>query len=191
MSLSDASCLPAHLKNALPLPLVAPLCCTPLVVHSGWLLCCLSSPRHLLPACASASHCTTASHCTPLAPLVRLVVASPLVTPPSPVCLSLRLSLHSHLFLCPSYASCPDGCCLTSCHAAAFDQLVHPPLIALLVWLIVVSPLVTPPPRPLIAPWPLIPPLLRLLSGWFLHPLLFCCHLLSICTFASQHTAAS
>jgi hypothetical protein len=100
-------------------PFVAPLCCAPLVVHSGWLLCCLLSRRRLSSTCASASHCTAACHCAPLAPLVRLVVASPLITPPSLVRLRLCLSSHHHLLLGPSYA---------------------------FVWMVVMSPLVTLPP---------------------------------------------
>jgi hypothetical protein len=82
----------AGTSNVTPSPLVAPHCCTPLVVHSGWLSCRFSSRHSLLSACASVSHRTAASHCAPLAPLVRLVTAAPLVTPPSPVRLCLRLS---------------------------------------------------------------------------------------------------
>ncbi len=119
MSLSDASRLPAPETLVAPSPLVAPLCCAPLFVHSGWLLCHLSSRHRISSACASASHHTAASHCDPLAPLVRLVVALPLITPPSPVRLHLCLSLHRHLLSRPSYASFPAGCCVTSRHAAA------------------------------------------------------------------------
>ncbi len=91
MSLSDTSCLPAPPTLVTPSPLVATLCCTSLIVHFGWSLHHLSSRRHLPSAwaSASASHCTAAFH---PAPLVRLVVVSPLVTLPSPV----RLHTTSH-----------------------------------------------------------------------------------------------
>jgi hypothetical protein len=106
-------------------------------VHSGWLLCQLLSRCHLSSTCASSSHCTAASHRAPLVPLVRLVVVLPLVTPPSPVRLCLRLSSHRHLLSHPSYASCPAGCPVTSCHAAASRQPASPPVIVPLVWLVV------------------------------------------------------
>jgi hypothetical protein len=67
------SCLPV------PPPLIPPL----LRLLSGWLLSCLSSRCCLPSACASTSY-----H-APLPPLVRLVVPSPLVTPPTPIQLCL------------------------------------------------------------------------------------------------------
>jgi hypothetical protein len=138
------------------------------LAHTGWLSCHLSSHCRLSSTCASASHRTAASHCTPLVPLVRLVVALPLVTPPPPVHLRLCLSSHHRLLPRPSYASCPAGCHVTSCHAAASRQPASPPLIAPLVRLVVASPLVMPLSPPHIALPPLIAPLLRLLSGWLL-----------------------
>ncbi len=65
-----------------PLPIVAPLSLvTPLMGFlSGWLLCSLPSHHHLPSAGASASHCIiTSHHGLPLVPLVRLVVALPLL----------------------------------------------------------------------------------------------------------------
>ncbi len=109
------SCHAATSHQPAPPPLLAPL----LRFLSGWLLCCLLSHRRLPSTCTSASHCAAASHHAPLAPLFRLFVASPLVTPPSPVCL-------------PSASHC-----ITASH--------HAPL-APLVWLVVALPLVTPPP---------------------------------------------
>jgi hypothetical protein len=102
---ANASRLPAPLPLITPLPLTAPRLC----LLSGWLL------RHLSSSCASASRCA------PLAPLIRLVVASPLITPPPPpVCLHLRLST-------------------TASH--------HAPLVPL-VRLVVASPFAMPPPPP-------------------------------------------
>jgi hypothetical protein len=65
------SCPPSSLVRS---PLICP----------GCLLCHLSSCHHLLSACASSSHCTTPSYCA-TAPLVRLVVALPLITPTPPI----------------------------------------------------------------------------------------------------------
>ncbi len=97
---------------------------------------CLSS-RHSCASCPAGCyvtfcHATTASHClrfhlslchclssAPLPPLFRLVVASPLVTPPSPV----RLPSASHR--------------TTASHRAP---------LAPYVWLVVALPLVTPLP---------------------------------------------
>ncbi len=90
-----------------PPPLIVPLS----RFLSGWLSRRLSSHRRLLSTCASTSHRTAASHPTPLTPFVWLVVESLLVMLPSPVCLCL------HLSSCPSRASCPAGCRVTSCHA--------------------------------------------------------------------------
>jgi hypothetical protein len=98
-----ASHLPAPLPLIAPPPLTAPLSS----LLSGWLLHHLSSRHRLPPACTSASQCTATSHCTPLARLVRLVVASPLITPMPPVCQCLQLLLHSCLLLRPSHASHP------------------------------------------------------------------------------------
>jgi hypothetical protein len=75
-------------------------------------------PHHFVSAC------TSASHLTPLAPLVQLAVALPLITPPPPICLRLRLSLH------PSHASCPAGCRVASHHTAASHGPVPLHLIA-------------------------------------------------------------
>jgi hypothetical protein len=67
---------PAPLPLIAPPPLTAPL----LRLLSGWLLPLFWSRCHLPFSYASASHCA------PLAPLVRLVVGSPLIMPPpSPV----------------------------------------------------------------------------------------------------------
>ncbi len=69
-------------------------------------------------------------------------VVSPLITPPPPVHLRLRLSSH-RLSPRPSCASCLAGCRVTSHHAATSYPPAPPPIIAPLV---VASPLVTPPP---------------------------------------------
>ncbi len=98
-----------------PPPLIPPLSC----FLSGWLLHRLSSHCHLSSTCASTSHCTAASHHAPLMPLVWLVVASLLATPPPPIHLRLRLSL------CPSRACCPAGCCLTARHATTASHCLH------------------------------------------------------------------
>jgi hypothetical protein len=168
---------------------------------SGWLSCHFSSRRHLLSACAFASHCAplvplfrlldasplvtpaprtvacasashwdAAFHPAPLTPLFWLVVVSPLVAQPPPVRLRLRLSSHHRRSSRPFHAFCLAGCCVASCHAAAF----HPPA-----------------PLPLIALLPLIAPLSRLLSGWLLCCLLSRHRLPSACASASQYTAAS
>jgi hypothetical protein len=139
-----------------------------MLAHSGWLLCHLSSHCRLSPACASASHCTAASHCAPLTPLVQLVVALPLVTLPSPNRLRLRLSLHRHLLLCPSCASCQAGCCVASGHTAVSRLPALPPLIA---------------------PAPIIAPLLHLLSGWLLRHLSTRRHPPSACVSASHRAS--
>jgi hypothetical protein len=109
-----------------PLPPILPL----LGLSSGWLLHCL--------------------------PLVRMVVASPLLMLPPPICRHLCLSLRRHLFSCPSpcIASCTSSmayCCVASPHTAASHLQGPPPLLVPLtlvplVWLVVVSPLLTPPP---------------------------------------------
>jgi hypothetical protein len=91
-------------------PLTAPLLC----LLSGWL------SRHFSSCCHLPSTCASASHCTHLTPLVRLVVASPLVMPPPP---PIACASASH--------------CATASHRA--------PLVPLF-WLVVASPLVMPPP---------------------------------------------
>jgi hypothetical protein len=132
---ATASRLPAPLPLIAPPPLIAPLSC----LLSGWLSRCLSSHRRLPSACASASHRTATYYRAPLTPLVRLVVASPLVIPPPPVNLRLRLSSrllsgwllhyllsrrhlrlssHRRISLHPSCASYLAGCCISSRQAA-------------------------------------------------------------------------
>ncbi len=97
-----------RLVVALPLLTLPPPICRRL---SLWhrLLCLLSvwlvatsscfSHRHLLSASASASHRTVASCHAPLRPLVRLVKASPLLTPPPPICGIIENSQRSGLML--------------------------------------------------------------------------------------------
>jgi hypothetical protein len=137
-----------------PLSTLSPLTALLLRLLSGWLLCHLLSCRRLPSACSSASHCTPASHCNPLRPLVWLVVMLSLITPPSSICRRLHLSLHCRLSLCPSGASCPAGCHVTSCRTATSRPPAPLPLIAPLsplmplVRLVVPSPLVTPPRPP-------------------------------------------
>jgi hypothetical protein len=161
------SCHAAASHLPVPPPLIAPpfLIVPPSRHLSGWLLCCLLSRCRLLSACASTSHCTSASHHTPLAPLIRLVVVSPLIMPPPPVRPCLRLSLHHRLSPCPSHTSCPAGCCITFYHAVAS----RPP-----------------------APLPLIVPISRFLFGWLSCHLLSRRRCLwSTCVSPSHSTAAS
>jgi len=75
---------PHAAASHLPAPLIAALPLVPLV----WLIVASSrfSQRHLPSASASASHRATASCHAPLGPLVWLVKASPLLTPPPPIC---------------------------------------------------------------------------------------------------------
>ena len=148
----------SHLPPLLdaPLPLVLPL----LLLLSGWLLHCLSSCRRV--------------------PCQRLL-------------LRRRLSL---LYSC---ASCLAGCRINSPHAAVSHLPAPSPgglgpgggslgaaafssrraitfcsaALVPLIWLVVVSSLLTPlhplpAPPPLVTPLPLVPPLSRLLSGWLL-----------------------
>jgi hypothetical protein len=121
---SIASCHTAVSRLPAPPPLIAPPPIIAPLLHllSGWLLCHLSSRRHLPSACvstslcascpagccitschaaASASYCTAASHCTPLAPLIRLVVVVSLVMLPPPIRLRLRLSAHAASYHAP------------------------------------------------------------------------------------------
>ena len=114
-----------------------------------------------------------------------------------------RLLLRRRLSFLRSCASCTAGCHIDSPHtavshlpallpgglgpgggslwAAAFSSrravTFCSAALAPLIWLVVVTPLLTPShplpaPPPLVAPSPLVPPLLRLLSGWLLcrHP---------------------
>ncbi len=144
---------------AAPLPLVLPL----LPLLSGWLL-------HRLSSCCHVP--------------------------------CQRLLLRHRLSFLRSCASRPAGCCIGSPHAAVSHLPATLPgglgpggkslgatifssrhtvascsaALAPLIWLVVVSPLLTPlhplpAPPPLVAPSPLVPPLSRLLSGWLL-----CCH---------------
>jgi hypothetical protein len=57
------------------------------------------SRRHLPSAGASASHCAVTSCHAHLGPLVRLVKASPLLTPPPPICGIIESSQRSGLML--------------------------------------------------------------------------------------------
>ncbi len=148
MSLSDASRPPVPPTLIALLPLVASLCCTHLVVHSGWLLCRLLSCRQLPSACTSASHCTAASHCAPLAPLVRLIVASmsrrhlPSACASASHCTPLvplvRLVVSSPLVTPPP----PPIACASDSHCAAASHCA--PLVPLF-RLVVASPLNMPP----------------------------------------------
>jgi hypothetical protein len=136
---------PAPLPLIAPQPLTTPLLC----LLSSWLSHHFSSCRHLLSACASASHRT------PPVPLVWLIVALTLIMPPPSNHLRLCLSSHCCLSLHASCASFPAGCCVTSRHAAAsrppalclsLHFASHRAPLAPLVWLVVTSPLVMPLP---------------------------------------------
>jgi hypothetical protein len=61
--------------------------------------CCIFRPLHPLSLLLRglSSRCAVASHSNSLAPLVRLVVAPSLLTPPPPFCRCLRLSWRSRL----------------------------------------------------------------------------------------------
>jgi hypothetical protein len=63
--------------------------------------CCVFRPLHPLSSMLRGltSHCAIASHSASLVPLVRLVVASPLLTPPPPICRHFHLSSRRHLSL--------------------------------------------------------------------------------------------
>jgi hypothetical protein len=139
------SCPPVPLPLITPPPLTVPLLC----LLSGWL------SHHFLSCCHFPSTCTSTYHCAPLAPLVRLIVASPLVTPPLPpvACASashcaaashraplaplFRLVVASPLVMLP-----PVRLPSTSHHTTAS----HCAPLAPLVWLVVTLPLVMPPP---------------------------------------------
>ncbi len=128
----------------------------PLVLH------CLSTlSRHRLPS-GGTSPCPLLAMPLPLSVplcfsgalashLPWLFVVSPLVMPLPPICLCLCLSL------CPSCASCLAGCHVASHHADAS----HPPV-----------------PQALVAPLPLVTPLLCLSST------------LAVCCVASPHEGA-
>ncbi len=196
-------------------PIIVPLLC----LLSGWLLHYLSSRCHLLSACISASHpascpagccvtsChtavsashgTTASHSTPLAPLIQLVVASPLITPPPPVPLRLRLSAHRYLIPRPSHDKRRESLTPLIRVVVTLHLVMPPPPVHLRLCLSLhhhlslrpscasylhvcciasrhAAPSHPPAPPPLIAPPPLTAPLLHLLSGWLL------------CHFSSHH----
>ena len=145
---------------AAPLPLVLPL--SPLL--SGWLLHRLSSchrvlcqrlllHRHLSFLCSRASCLAGCRIDSPHTAMSHLPAPSPGWLGPGGGSLGAA-----------AFSSC---CAVTSCSAA----------LAPLIWLVVVSPLLTPShpltaPPPLVASSPLVPPLLRLLSVWLLchHP---------------------
>jgi hypothetical protein len=86
-------CLSSHHRLLLPAPpplIAPPPLTTPLLrLLSDWLSRHFLSRHHLPFACTSPSHCTAASHCASLTPLVWLVVASLLITPPPLVRLRL------------------------------------------------------------------------------------------------------
>ena len=143
---------------AAPLPLVLPF--SPLL--SGWLLCCCLSSRRRVPCQRlSLRRCLSVLRSCPSCP-----AGCRIDSPHGAV---------SHLL-----ASLPGGLgpCGRSLWAAAFSS--HRALVSCsaalmpLVWLVVALPLLTPSnplpaPPPLVAPSPLVPLLLRLLSGWLLH----------------------
>jgi hypothetical protein len=132
------SCLPRLVVVLPPINLQLCDCCPPLPLLP-MVGCCIFCPLHCLSflLCSFSSCYANASRSASLGPLVQLLVTSP--------------------------PSCPAGCCscITSPHAAASHLPATLPLIALspfviplsmpsplapLVWLVVVSPLLTPPP---------------------------------------------
>jgi hypothetical protein len=125
---SHASCLP-QLVVKLPLVLRRRL-------SSGATICppLVTLPPLVVPLFFS-------SGALPSCPL-RMFVVSPLMTPPPPVCLCLRLSLHRPLSLHPSYISCLAGCCVAShyvdvfCPPAPLTLVTPLPLVALLICLL-------------------------------------------------------
>ncbi len=101
----------------------------------GWLLHLLPAPLSRIAVAWLSSHCAITSHSASLGPLVWLIVALP--------------------------PTCPAGCCIASPHTTTSHLMVPLPIIAPLtlvmplsmpsplaplVWLFVVSPLLTPPP---------------------------------------------
>jgi hypothetical protein len=143
---ATASCQPAPPPLIALLSLIVPLS----RLLSGWMSRHLSSHRCLPSACPSASKRTPTYYCAPLTPLVRLVVASLLITLPPPI--HLRL----HLSSCPSRAlvrlvvasplvmpPLPLVACASASHCAIASHC--DPLVPLFC-LVVTSPLVMPPP---------------------------------------------
>ena len=107
---SGHSSRPSQVVVSLPLLTPPPPICRRLSLRHR--LSCLSSVRlvvpsprfsrrHLPSASASASHRAVASCHAPLGPLVRLVKASPLLTPPPPICGIIESSQQSGLTLVP------------------------------------------------------------------------------------------
>ncbi len=101
---------PSQVVVALPLLTPPPPICRRLSLRHR--LSCLSSVglvvpspcfsrRHLPSASASPSHRAVASCHAPLGPLIRLVEASPLLTPPPPICGIIESSQRSGLMLVP------------------------------------------------------------------------------------------
>jgi hypothetical protein len=100
---------PLNVRLVVVLPLLTPP--PPICRHLTLRLSCLSSirlvvlsprfsRRHLPSASASASHRAVASSChTHLGPLVRLVMASPLLTPSPPIGRIIESSQRSSLML--------------------------------------------------------------------------------------------
>ena len=111
--------------------------------------CCIASP-HAAASPAKASCCAVASRSASLPPLVRLVVALILLTPPHPIWRwitwghRLLLSPCRCLWFLCSRASCPAGsCCVASHHATAF--CASTPLVRDSTWHCL---LLLPPPYP-------------------------------------------
>jgi hypothetical protein len=126
----------------------------------------------------------------PLAPLVQLVVALPLLTPLPPICRRLHLSLrhglpcllsgwlprrlssHRHL---PSAGNSASNCLIASCHACL---RAIASCTSSLASCCVASPHTAtshlPVPLPLVVLSRLVTPLLGLLSGWLLRCLSWC-----------------
>ena len=128
--------------------------------------CCIAS-LHAAASPTSASCCAVASRSSALVPLVRLVVASILLTPPCPIC---------WLHCLEGWARATDHLGPPPSPLAAPLPLVLPLLRLLSGWLLchLSSRRCIPCQRlhPLVAPLPLVPLLSRLLSGWLLrhHP---------------------
>jgi hypothetical protein len=88
---------PQATVSHLPVPLIVPLPHVPLVrlIFASPHFSC----RRLPSAGTSVSHSVVASRHAPLRPLVRLVKASPLLTPPQPICRIIGSSQRSRLML--------------------------------------------------------------------------------------------